>query len=361
MCDSAVSFVLWNLAARCASARRLALATAMLASVAVPAYAQRTEVVLLKNGDRITGEVMKLDRGQLEFKTDDAGTLYLEWDKLVSVTAATRVFEIMMSDGRRFVGNLAPGAPRMLSVTEANATYTLAMTDVTHISPIGQGFWRKLDGSISTGFNYTRSSGVAQLNLNGNTVYRRPGFQFGVTGSYTATATEDDPNNDPDDRGDVQAVYSRFLAKQFVLSGIGRFESNESLGLVARSEVDAGIGPRVIDTNRAQLWFGGGLMVNHEQGVDVEPTQNVEAILLTRLSYFTYDQPRTTIDLGFQYFPSLSDPGRQRIQFDAAIKREIVKDLIFSLNFFDSFDSRPPNAAFDTNDLGIVLSFGWSF
>ena len=43
----------------------------------------RTDVVTLANGDRITGEVVRLERGRLEFKTDDAGTLYLEWDKLV--------------------------------------------------------------------------------------------------------------------------------------------------------------------------------------------------------------------------------------------------------------------------------------
>jgi len=342
-----------------AGAVRLVLMTALLASAAVPAYAQRTEVVMLKNGDRITGEIMKLDRGQLEFKTDDAGTLYLEWDKLVSVTAATRIFEISLSDGRRFVGSLGPGAPRQLSVVEANATYTLSMADVTHISPIGQGFWRKLDGSISTGYNYTRSSGVAQLNLNANTVYRRPGFQFNIAGNYTATTTEDDPT--PNDVGSVQAVYSRFLRKKLVLSGFARFESNESLGLVLRSEFGGGLGPRLLDTNRAQFWCGAGVVGNHEQGVDVEPTENFEAVLFTSFSYFMYDKPRTTIDTSFAYYPSFSDPGRQRIQFDAAIKREIVKDLIVSLNFFDSFDNRPPNAAFDTNDVGIVLSIGWSF
>jgi len=51
----------------------------------------KTDVVTLANGDRITGEVKRLDRGRLEFSTDDAGTLYLEWDKLASVIAAARV------------------------------------------------------------------------------------------------------------------------------------------------------------------------------------------------------------------------------------------------------------------------------
>ena len=75
-------------------------------------YAQpKTDVVTFANGDRITGEVKQLDRGRLEFSTDDAGTLYLEWDKLVSVVA-TRIVEVVTSDGRRFLGSLGTAGSR---------------------------------------------------------------------------------------------------------------------------------------------------------------------------------------------------------------------------------------------------------
>jgi len=45
---------------------------------ALPALAAKTDVVVLLNGDRITGEVKELSYGQLKFKTDDMGTLYIE-------------------------------------------------------------------------------------------------------------------------------------------------------------------------------------------------------------------------------------------------------------------------------------------
>ena len=58
-------------------------AIALALSVGATTHAQgRTDVVTLPNGDRITGEIKRLERGRLEFKTDDAGTLYLEWDKI---------------------------------------------------------------------------------------------------------------------------------------------------------------------------------------------------------------------------------------------------------------------------------------
>ena len=339
-------------------ATTVGLSTLVVCSIATEAFAQRTDVVTLANGDRITGEVTKLDRGQLEFKTDDVGTLYFEWDKLVGVTSSAQVFEISTADGSRYVGSLGPAPPRSIQVV-APVAVTLTMAEVSHIMQIGRGFWKKLNGSITSGFSYTQSSGVAQLNFNADTTYRRPRFQVSFAGSYTATVTDDDP--DPTDRGSIEGTYARFLPKRLVLLGIGRLESNESLGLLLRTEGGAAIGPALIDTNRAQLWAGAGVMVNNEQGVDVEPTKNIEAAFLAKTSYFTYDSPKTTIDITLQYLPSLNEPGRQRVQLDAGLKRELLKDFIISLNLYDSFDNRPPNAAFDTNDVGIALTLGWTY
>ena len=43
----------------------------------------------LANGDRITGEVPALNRGRLEFKSDDEGTIHFEWDTIATVVALT--------------------------------------------------------------------------------------------------------------------------------------------------------------------------------------------------------------------------------------------------------------------------------
>jgi hypothetical protein len=326
---------------------------------ATPAYAQKTDVVTLANGDRITGEIERLERGRLEFSTDDAGTLYLEWDKLVSLTATTRIFDILTTDDLRFLGSLGPSAPRTLAVVASGTTTSLPMTRVTWISPIGEGFWKKIDGSFDAGFNYTRSSGIAQLNFNSTTFYRRPGFQARVNASFTGTET--DAAEKRDDRGAVDLAYVNYRWSPRVVSGLARFESNESLGIELRSQVGAAVGPRLVNSNRGQLWLGGGLVLNKEDGIDVETTTNIEALFVLETSFYTYDRPKTTVDLMFQYYPSLSNWGRQRIQLDTSVKRELLKDFFLSVNLFDSFDSKPPNTAFDTNDFGIVLSIGWSY
>jgi hypothetical protein len=344
---------------RTSAACPVAVTIVCAAGLSATVHAQKTDVVTLANGDRITGEVQGLERGRLEYKTDDAGTLYLEWDKLVSVVATTRSFEVYRSDGERFLGSLNAAQPRTLALVGPAGTTTLQMADVTLITPIGKSFWAKLDGSVDVGYSYTKSSGISQLFVNSDTTYNRPGFQGRLTGSLTQTHTEDGENED--DRGSIEASYLRYLQRRWFVTSAARFETNESLGLELRSQFGGGVGPRLVDSNKAQVVLAGGGVVNAEKGVDVETTYNVEGLVQFRASYWAYDFPKTNFDVNAQYYPSLSDPGRHRLQFDSAIKREFFKDFIVSFNFFDTFDSRPPNPDFARNDVGVVFSVGWTY
>ncbi len=318
----------------------------------------KTDVVTLANGDRITGEVSKLDRGRLEYKTDDAGTIYFEWDNIVSLRSSAQ-FEVGTSDGRLFLGGLDTDGPRTLVVIGAQGRVSLPNSEVTMITPIGRSFWKRLDGSVDLGFSYTRSSDIAQLNVNSTTTFRRPSTEVQLTGSATLTKSGD--GDEADDRATAQVSYRRFRGQNLFVMAAGGLDSNESLGLLLRIQGALGVGRRLLNTNRAQVTAVGGLAVNNEHGVDSDPTQNIEGLLTFRTSYFSYDRPKTNVDIGFQYYPSLSDWGRQRIQFDSAVKREFWKDVFLSVSVFDTFDSRPPTETAEHNDVGVVLSFGWSY
>jgi hypothetical protein len=319
----------------------------------------RTDVVTLRNGDRITGEVVRLERGRLEFKTDDAGTLSLEWDKLASLVAA-RVVEVVTTGGWRFLGTLTPAADKAtLAIATPGQTIPLPMIEVTSITPIGRSFWRKLDGSFDAGFSYTQSSGIAQLNLNTETIYRRPAFQGRVGASITLTKEDDD--SDRDDRGTLEISYLRFPWTRWFLAAAGRFESNESLGIRLRSQIGGAAGPRLINNNRGQMAAGAGIVFNDERGVDVPSSRNVEAVFLFEASYYTYDRPKTNLDVKLRYYPSLTEAGRHRMQFDGGVKRELWKDFFAALTLYNTFDNRPPNPTADRNDVGAVLSIGWTY
>src|SRR5262245_13525319 len=343
------------------SPRLVAAMVALVLTWFPPSIAQaqgRTDVVTLANGDRITGEVVTLDRGRLEFKTDDAGTLYLEWDKLTSVVT-TRFVEVVTTADRRFLGSLERAPDRSIVVAGPQSSVTLPMTDVALIRTIGSSFWQKLDGTVDVGYSFTRSSGVSQLNVNSNTVYARPASRARLTASATVTQTEDDPGRD--DRASLEASYLRYRWQNWCITSAGRFETNESLGIKLRSQIAGAVGPRLVNTIRAQVALGGGMVFNHEQGVNVEPTKNVEGLVVFAMSYYTYDRPKTNIDINTQYYPSVSNLGRHRLQLDSSVKRELLKDFFVSLNLFDTFDSRPPDPTARRNDVGVVVSVGWSY
>jgi Protein of unknown function, DUF481 len=314
-------------------------------------------VVRLANGDRVTGEIVHLERGRLELKTDDAGTIEFEWDNIASVES-TRQFEIGTSDGRRLLGSLQPAVGRFILIASSEGDVTLPIPEITTIYPIGASFWAKLDGSLNMGFNYTRSSGIAQLTLNTETTFRRPAFVVQLRTSATVT---EQPGDERDDRGHLQLGYTRYRGRRWLIGGAASFENNESLGLVLRSQGGGWVGQRLVNTNSAQLELGGGLVGNNEQGVDAPSTQNLEAVATFRTSFFTYDGPKTNFALNFNYYPSLSDWGRQRLQFDCSFTRELWKDFAFSIDVFDSFDSAPPDATAAHNDVGVVTSIGWTY
>src|SRR5690606_8136846 len=65
--------------------RPLIALAAVIGLVGTAWAAPKTDVIVLVNGDRLTGEVKGLERGKLSFKTDATGTIQVEWDKVASL------------------------------------------------------------------------------------------------------------------------------------------------------------------------------------------------------------------------------------------------------------------------------------
>lgn len=339
--------------------RVICLALVLVAGSSVMAFAQdKTDVVTLRNADHLTGDVASLSLGRLSFKTNDAGTISIEWDKVLRLQSAW-LFEVRTSDGRSFVTTLGQTeAERILVVAGDNGPVLLPLLLVTEIHAIGKSFWNKLDGSIDGGFNYTQSSGISQTTFNAEVEFRRPAFVVGLTTSATIT---DQGDGEKDDRGSMELAYVRYRGRrQFVNSAV-LLETNESLGLVLRSQAGVQGGLRLVNTNRAQFGASTGLVVNNEESVDGSATQNLEAVFAMRTSYFTYDSPKTNANLYVQYFPSLSQWGRQRVQLDASLKRELLKDFMVGFTVYNTYDSKPPNEGASHNDVGIGITIGWTF
>ena len=79
--------------------------------------APKTDIIIFKNGDKLTGEIKSLKRGRLSFNTDATGTISIEWDKIAHIESQQNI-QIETSSGARYFGQL--------ELTEASGTVAVA-------------------------------------------------------------------------------------------------------------------------------------------------------------------------------------------------------------------------------------------
>ncbi|HEY1435029.1 MAG TPA: DUF481 domain-containing protein [Thermoanaerobaculia bacterium] len=336
----------------------LPAACLLLVLFTATAFAQRTDVIELLNGDHVTCEIKSYSLGRLTVGTDIASDISVKWNKIQSITSDKR-FEIETTDGRIHYGTLAPSTPPgRLDIVSAAGSETVDFMAVVRINPIFQSFWRRWDGSLDLGFNYTQANNYVQFTLNADATFRRPTFQASVTLS-TFFASQQGVTSSQ--RANFTALYEKFLSDRWLVSGFGGLDRNLDLGLKLRGSIGAGYGRDFVQTNQTSFTAIAGIMGDREQPVEGETKSNIAAVFAGKFSTFTYDFPKITYNATLVIYPYLNDFGRVRLELNAYVKREIVKDFYLSLSLFDSFDSRDPSTQQAKNDWGPVLAIGWTF
>jgi hypothetical protein len=118
---------------------------------ALPAQAadrDNTDVVVLKNGDRVTGEIEQLEYGLVRLSTDDMGTINIEWGAIASIDSKY-VFDVQVVGGLRhsgLIGTSDDGSE--LVIRDEGSGRSVAVADVVRIG-LEPGFWQRLSGSMS--------------------------------------------------------------------------------------------------------------------------------------------------------------------------------------------------------------------
>ena len=94
--------------------------TLFLGLLPASASAAKTDVVVLVNGNAVTGEVKSLEFGSLRYSTDSMGTVSIDWEDILSVSSEQDL-QIELSDGTRYYGKLLPaGEPHHVRVVTAS-------------------------------------------------------------------------------------------------------------------------------------------------------------------------------------------------------------------------------------------------
>ncbi|HEX7375395.1 MAG TPA: DUF481 domain-containing protein [Steroidobacteraceae bacterium] len=323
--------------------------------------APKTDIVTLANGDRITGEVKGLEQGRLKLSTDAAGTLYIEWDKIVRLQT-TQYVQVELDDGLRYFGQVPDAASdRILTiVTDKDARpWTLAMSSIIRIDPIERGgLWQRLDGYVTAGYDYTKSNDLQTFSFTGGLSSRTQQRRWSVDGSSQITSQQ---GNDDSSRWTLTGDVRRFLQDRYFYEGFGGFEGNDELGLNLRSMLGGAFGRYLVQTSRQEWGAYIGLAYNHEDFAVTGSRESLEAVLGTGYDFFHYDSPEASLNAMLNVYPSLTESGRIRAEGKLRSRYEIVKDLFFEVSLYGSYDNEPGQAAESNSDYGLTTSLGYSF
>ncbi|MGD8699345.1 MAG: DUF481 domain-containing protein [Gemmatimonadales bacterium] len=345
------------------ASRRLGVGAIVMLSFAAspltpaPLAAQKTDVVILVNGDHVTGEIKQLSLGRLEYSTDDMGTLSIQWEKIVQITSQ-QYHQVETQAGLRYFGRLMPADSGYVVVGDDVVRDSLVIARIVRIDPIKVSLWDRFKGHIDFGFNYEQSNKNVTLSLGGEVNYRTRRWLNQLTFSAYFQKQEEAASTR---RSSLGLLGQRFLKNRWSGFGSLSLEQNQAQSLDLRVLAGAGAGLFFKQTNHTLLNALGGPTVKNERYAGEEGSvNNVEVLLGLQYKHFRLDSPKLDLSSSLISYTGITEWGRIRIDFKFYISYEILKDFTVGIDVFDKFDSRPPANA-RKNDFGTELKFGWKF
>lgn len=332
---------------------------ALILMTATSAFGRdKTDVITLRNGDRITCEIKQLDRGKLTVSTTYMKTIDIEWRGIESVESQFG-FEVETQSGLRYRGIIAGSdAGRTIRVGAEGAFESLPVSAVVRMVPVEDHFWDRIDLNLNLGYNFTSSNSTTQWTFASNTRYRQGSYEVHADFSSYLNAQED---VEATVRNVVSANVKRSLGRRWLVSYLGQAQQDTSLSLDLRSLFGAGVGRTVLQNDRFELQLLGGGAYSREWYAGEDPSNSAEALGGLSADVFVFGGREKDISIGWYVLPSLSHWGRVRMELSSNLRIEIVNDLFWNFELFDSYDSDPPRANIQRNSFGVGTSIGWKF
>jgi len=323
--------------------------------VAGAAHAQRTDVVVLGNGDRFTGEVRGMSRGRLEFATDDAGRIFIEWIKIARLTSI-HSFEVELSSGLKYYGTLQSPQDFVMQVGP-ETTDTFPMVEAITLTPMSEYFWARVRAYIGLGYTLAKSNDA--MTLSGEGEFATRGQHLGGSFDFN-TYWQRDQNSTVVGQLSMNltgAYYFPVLRLQLQLG----YDHNDELALNYRIDLSGGVAYPVVRNTWNELWFTGGLMGAQEKYSNGEPSLNLAAYVGEEWEAFIFDRPRLSAGIVTQIIPVLSELWRTRGTVSARVRYEVFRDFFVGCHFSFTFDTKPPDPVASNTDYLLSITIGWSY
>jgi putative salt-induced outer membrane protein YdiY len=342
--------------------------------------------VTLKNGDRLTGTVVKSDGKDLVLHTDAAGDVTLKFDAIQEIKTDADL-HVTLKDGKTAVGPVTTTDGKLEIVTKTSGTVEAPKEDVTLIrndaeqqaydKSLHPGLMHGWNGGVDIGFSVARgNSETENLALAFNAVH--PTLHDKITLYASSINTTNNLATPSTVASLVQGGfrYDHDLKPRLFVFGAADFMANALQFLDLRQVYSGGFGFHAIKSDSTILDFLGGLNYTHEtysNGTLLIPAappnpavyesygKTNRFVALTLGEELNRKLGKSTVltqSLGF--FPNLQQTGEYRFIFNVGTATKIKKWLGWQNQFGDIYITNPPTGS-KSNDVIFTTGLNISF
>jgi len=324
--------------------------------------------VVLKNGDIITGSVIKKDGAKLTLKSEFLGEVSIPWTAVKSLKSDQELV-VVLPGGESVKGKVATNGDN-LAVAAAGGEKSAPLATVTAVrNDAEQAAWQRLQHpglfqlwtgaydfglalargnarteSLTDAFNATRVTTHDKILVNFNQIYASA--LANNVNSATASSV----------RGGWE--YDRNLNPKIFLATTNSYEHDRFQNLSLRAVFGAGAGWNAAKTDKLTFSVQAGADYHRENYMGSSNLNVAEVNFGDDLLYKF--SPATSVTQSFRMFPNLSDTGQYRLNFDLTGVTAIKKWLGWHVTFSDRYISNPVAGRL-TNDVLLSTGFRLSF
>lgn len=359
----------------------------LISAVAICVFAvcAHADQVTLKNGDRLTGTIVKSDDKTLLIKTELSGDVNVQWDAVTSIVSSQNL-HLGLKDGQVVVGKVTTTDGTFNVTTATTGTVEAPKPAVVVVrnddeqkaydaeidrlrNPRLTDFW---SGLLDTGLS-TTSGNSSTLNFTLAGKAARVTDRDKITVYATAVYAKED-NTSPSQttahainggiRGDIN------LNSKLFAFGFTDFQFDAFQHLDLRNVLGGGLGYHVINTKKTQFDVFGGADFNQEYyGSYIDNTGAFVPELTRKSAEINLGQTlntavlngRTVLTEAFAVFPNLSNGGDFRFTLDISAATKLNNWLSWQVTFSDRFTNYPQPGLVDNDTIlstGLRLTFG---
>jgi putative salt-induced outer membrane protein YdiY len=330
-------------------------------------YAWADQIVM-KNGDRVTGSIIKKDNKTLTIKTDHFGVVVTSWDQVESIIAEKPI-HIVLSDGRAVQGTLtASGGKAEVTTSQAKLNLVPADIAVMRNDDEENAYQRYLHpgwGQLWTGtgtIGFAGTAGNAQTmtfttGINADRVAKKD-----KTSLYFSLIKASARINN-ESQGTAEAVrggisYSHNVNPRFFFSVFNDYEYDRFQALDLRFVLGGGAGYHAWKSEKSRLDLLAGAAYNRSSFST--PFVRSSAELYWGNEYSLKLSSATSLIQSYRMFNDLDDTSIYRVNFDIGLSTKLLKRLSWNVSLSDRYLSVPAPGR-KTNDFLYTTGLGITF